>query len=161
MTIIYFKGHIACLQIVKKRYKELAMLHHPDRGGNTQTMQQINLEYEYIIKNQLFSFTSENEEKYYNEGNELRYPEIINQLLNLPGLIIELCGSWIWITGLTFPAKQQLKEIGCYFAPKKLAWYYRPPEYKSGKHKSLPMDKIRYKYGSTMIEGQRAEMQLS
>lgn len=34
---------------VKATFKKLAMLHHPDRGGNTETMQQINAEYSFAI----------------------------------------------------------------------------------------------------------------
>lgn len=36
---------------IKKAYKSLALLHHPDRGGNTERMQEINVAYEYLIKN--------------------------------------------------------------------------------------------------------------
>ena len=52
MNIKYFYN-CHTLEEVKRKYKELAMLHHPDRGGNTATMQEINLEYEEIQKEPL------------------------------------------------------------------------------------------------------------
>jgi hypothetical protein len=35
---------------VKSKFKELALQFHPDRGGNTSDMQQLNVEYQYINK---------------------------------------------------------------------------------------------------------------
>ena len=37
---------IRTLEALKKAYRELALLHHPDRGGDTATMQAINAEYD-------------------------------------------------------------------------------------------------------------------
>ena len=61
MNIKYFYD-CHSLEDVKRKYKELAMLHHPDRGGNTATMQEINNEYEEIQKNPLFDFAKQSEE---------------------------------------------------------------------------------------------------
>lgn len=33
---------------LKKEYKKLAMVYHPDRGGNTALMQELNLEYQQL-----------------------------------------------------------------------------------------------------------------
>jgi len=38
-------------QEVRQRYKELALKHHPDRGGDNAVMQEINLQYEAIMTN--------------------------------------------------------------------------------------------------------------
>jgi len=99
MNIKYFYN-CHSLEEVKRKYKELAMLHHPDRGGNTAIMQEINLEYEEIQKNPLFDFSNETEE---DQEEFIRYPEIINQIIGLDGLIIELIDNWIWISGNTYP----------------------------------------------------------
>ena len=53
MKTDFFKD-CTSLDEVKKLYKELALKHHPDRGGETATMQQINAEYESILKNPFF-----------------------------------------------------------------------------------------------------------
>ena len=161
MKLQFFKDFNQNLQTVKKRFKELAFLHHPDRGGNTATMQAVNGEYEYIIKNQLFTFANDYEKENYNEAYELRYPDIIIQLMQLPALEIELCGNWLWIGGVTYPVRKELSKIGCLFSPKKLMWYYRPEDFKHGKNKkTVDIDTIRHKYGSTPILEQEKRAQI-
>ena len=152
MQTQYFQN-CKTLEEVKRRYKELAMKHHPERGGETAIMQEINNEYETVMKNPLFSFTEQTEQ---DQQEYIKYPEIINQVIGLQGIIIELIGNWIWISGNTYPHKSQLKEIGFYFAPKKVMWYYRPPDYKSTNRSPKTIESIRKKYGSDVI-GSRAE----
>lgn len=36
--------------VLKQEYKRLAFIHHPDKGGSTEAMQNINLEYEQLAK---------------------------------------------------------------------------------------------------------------
>jgi hypothetical protein len=136
------------LEEVKRRYKELAMKHHPDRGGCTATMQDVNNEYENVMKNPFFSFSEQTEQE---QQEFIKYPEIIDQVIGLQGIIIELIGNWIWISGNTYPYKGQLKQIGFYFAPKKIMWYYRPPDYKSSNRSPKTIEYIRNKYGSDVI----------
>jgi hypothetical protein len=137
------------LEEVKKKYKELAMLHHPDKGGTTATMQEINLQYKNILKNPFFDLSDISEE----DKNEfIKYPDIIDKIIGLHGLKIELIGNWIWISGNTFIHKDILKKTGFFFAPKKVLWYYRPAEYKSTNTKPKSIDEIRNKYGSNIIE---------
>jgi preprotein translocase subunit Sec63 len=57
MKIDFFKN-CTSLDEVKKRYKELALKHHPDRGGDTATMQKINAEYESICKTRFLNLQS-------------------------------------------------------------------------------------------------------
>lgn len=69
--------------------------------------------------------------------------------LSLPNIKVELCGTWIWITGDTKPVKEQLKELGCKWAPKKKKWFWRKPtDKKFWKKGELDMDAIRMKHGS-------------
>jgi hypothetical protein len=145
------------LEEVKRRYKELAMQHHPDRGGDTATMQDINNEYESVIKNPFFSFSEQTEQE---QQEFIKYPEIIDQVIGLQGIIIELIGNWIWISGNTYPYKSQLKQIGFYFAPKKVMWYYRPPDYKSSNRSPKTIEYIRSKYGSDLIERKKEKFEL-
>jgi hypothetical protein len=148
MITEFFKN-CKSLEEVKKLYKELAFKHHPDRGGNTATMQQINLEYHSILKNPFFAFTEQSEE---DQREFIKYPEIINQIIVFQGIIIELIGNWIWISGNTYQYRCELKQIGFYFAPKKVMWYYRPSDYKSTNRTPKTIESIRNKYGSQTIE---------
>ena len=142
----------ACKTIVevKALYKQLAKQFHPDLGGDTATMQQINNEYTFacakILKGE--NLSSEEAEQQIKLSEE--YRKVIEQIINLPHIIIEVVGHWIWVTGSTYPVKERLKTAGLYFAPKKHAWYYRAEEYKTtGGKKTL--EEIRRKYGSETI----------
>ena len=155
MKLQFFYGFNSNLQTVKKRFKELAFMHHPDRGGLTVVMQRVNLEYEYIIKNKVFTFENDYEKDNFNEAYELKYPYIITQLMQLPAIEVELCGNWLWISGVTYPVRKELKNIGCLFSPKKVMWYYRPEDFKHGKSKkTMPIAEIRSKFGSTQVHAQ-------
>lgn len=156
MKTQYFSG-CRSLEEVKRRYKKLAMKHHPDRGGDTATMQDINNEYESVMKNPFFSFSEQSEQE---QQEFIKYPEIIDQVIGLQGIIIELIGNWIWISGNTYPYKNQLKLIGFYFAPKKIMWYYRPSDYKSSNRNPKTIEYIRSKYGTDVIELKNQKFEL-
>jgi hypothetical protein len=68
------------------------------------------------------------------------------------GLIIEIIGDWIWCSGLIYPYRKQLREIGFLFAPNKVMWFYRPAEYKSLNRKPLNIETIRSMYGTNKID---------
>ena len=60
MTYKFFIPTPNTLDELKAMYRKLAMMHHPDRGGNTATMQQINAEHDNIfevLKSQQFQST--------------------------------------------------------------------------------------------------------
>lgn len=147
MKTTYFNG-CALLDEVKARYKKLALQHHPDRGGDKRTMQEINLEYEYIKKNPFFKFSQAKEEA---QQDFIEFPEIINQIISFEGIVIEMCSNWIWLSGQTFRYSKQLKKIGFLFAGEKKLWYWRPHDYKSANRKPRSMDYIRDKYGSDIL----------
>lgn len=54
MELKHFKG-CKSLDEVKIKYRVLSKRHHPDKGGNPATMQEINAEHDYIKKNGLSS----------------------------------------------------------------------------------------------------------
>jgi hypothetical protein len=135
---------------VKAHYKKLAKENHPDRGGDTATMQAINSEYAYacahIYKKAGMSDEQADEEMKMSEA----YREAIEKIINLPGITIEVVGHWIWVTGNTKAVKDELKAAQFFFASKKVAWYFRAEAYKvKGGKKSL--DEIRAKYGSQVV----------
>lgn len=136
---------------VKALYKQLAKQHHPDCGGDTTIMQQINEEYDKacILVLRESSTSEEDFEKEMKVSEE--YRQVIGRIINLPGVVIELVGQWIWVTGNTYPVKDQLKEAGLFFASKKAAWYYRSEEYK-GRGTDKNLDEIKAKYGSERVD---------
>ena len=148
--MIYFK-ECKTIEEVKATYKKLAKQYHPDLGGDTATMQAINREYAYacahIAKGEGLSDEEADQQVKFSE----QYRKVIEKIINLPGIVVELVGGWIWVTGNTFPIRKHLKEAGLFFAHKKIAWYFRSDEYKTrGGKKSLA--EIKRKYGSETIK---------
>lgn len=145
-----FFENCTTLNEVKAIYKKLAKENHPDLGGDTIIMQQINNEYAYACARVAREGNLTSEEA----DNEMHlselYREAIEKIIHLPGIIIEVVGHWIWVTGNTKPVKEELKAAHFYFASKKVAWYFRADEYKTRGGKRT-LDEIRARYGSERI----------
>lgn len=143
------------LDELKKAYKALAMKHHPDVGGDTSTMQQINAAYEARfedLKRQQNTRAAEDASGQAKATSESAadFIAIINALLHLDGLEIELCGRWLWIGGDTRKHKEALKAAGCRWSSTKKLWSWHFAEDGSKWHRGrYSMDQIRHKYGST------------
>ena len=147
----YFKD-CTTIDQVKAKYKELAKQHHPDRGGDTATMQAINAAYSIaVIQIARGEKRTESEINDILRDNEL-YRAAIDAVINLEGINIELVGARIWITGNTKEHRQALKDAKYFWASKKLAWYFRTAEYKCSSTKGKDLDEIRAKYGSKTVK---------
>lgn len=147
----YFK-ECNTIDEVKARYRDLAKLHHPDRGGSTATMQAINAAYSIAVIQ-----IARGENRTESEINDIltdneKYRAAIDAIINLIGINIELVGAWIWVTGNTKEHRQTLKDAGYFWASKKLAWYFRGSEYKCSSRKGKCLDEIREKYGSQTVK---------
>jgi hypothetical protein len=134
---------------IKKAYRVACLKFHPDRNpAGAQMMVAINAAYETlkVLGDVLEDQANFEETNYAEELNE-----VLNSLLTLEGLILEVCGNWIWISGDSKPHKKALGKDGlkCFWSNPKKMWYYRPAEYKSSSRKSTGMDDIRAKYGSS------------
>jgi curved DNA-binding protein CbpA len=163
----FFDG-IDDLKTLRSVYRKLVMQYHPDKhpDANEKKIRELNeimslLNSEYERLSEIFirqgKFESKNEhptdeEKKTEQDLSVVYKEVLNRLVKYSLIQIELVGNWIWISGNTYPIRNELKVSGFMFAPVKKMWYWRPEEYKSyGKHESTNMDKIRRKYGSETI----------
>lgn len=156
---MYF-NNCKTIEALKREYKRLAYIHHPDRGGDTETMQAINAEYDRAfarLRNVHESTRSDAQPGDTYESAEAsteapeEYREIIERLLHLDGVELELCGRWIWITGSTYQHRESLKAAGCKWASKKRCWYWHPSDAATRSRRSTPMDKIRERYGSESL----------
>lgn len=153
------KYFAACttLEELKKEYRRLAMIHHPDHGGDTATMQAINGEYSEAFARLKNQHNAAADEAHQTTETPEEFIAIISQLLRFPSLIVELCGSWLWITGETYGIKDQLKAAGCRWSSSKKAWYWHHPEEGHRWHKgTATMSDIRTKYGSQTYKGRNA-----
>jgi len=136
----------ANLEELKKLFKKLALKFHPDKGGDKEKMQQLNAEYEFLLKSGRFGKAEDIE-------FNLIFPDLIEKLLRLDGLTIEVVGQWLWVSGETRKHRKILKELGFFYAPKKQMWYFRNPENKKIFFRSepMPMHLIRSIYGSYTV----------
>ena len=155
----YFKGFETVAEI-KAEYRRLAREWHPDLGGSTEVMQEINNQYEKALKGcngQTVQGSDGKEHTYkWNEETERKLMEVIDKLLSLKmeNTDITLIGIWIWITGETKPYKNHLKEMGCKWHAVRGCWYFKPYE---GRHwgSNASLEDLAKTYGSTDVENLR------
>ena len=99
---------------IKKKFRELAMQHHPDLGGDNETMRIILEQYHEALAgvDGQSSFDEQGTEHtyHYNEANEAAIAEKIQQLLSLrmKNVEVALVGTWIWVSGDTKPHSKKL-----------------------------------------------------
>ena len=151
----YFEN-IENLEGLRKEYHRLAFINHPDKGGKTATMQIINDLYEKLSRKLISedaNFTEGRKEWEMQTSEELR--ERLNRIIRLPGIMIELIGSWIWISGNTFSVRDTLKEEGYKFSHPKGSWYWHKGDYFKKSGVLLSMEEMRELWGAekTKSEG--------
>lgn len=157
----YFKN-INTLKELRKQYKELLKTFHPDNAnGSTKATQEINAEYDTlfkVLKNRHEKQTSTSDKEtdfntaYWNYEEDKALREILQKVVHLANITIEICGSWIWISGNTYQHKAELKEIGFRWASQKKQWYWHSEAFRKRGKKPLSMDDIRNYYGSTEVK---------
>lgn len=148
------------LDELKREYRRLSKIHHPDLGGDLETMKAVNNAYEAafeMLKNQQNAKAKADptgKTKYTTETPE-EFRKVVETLLKLD-LIVELCGSWLWISGDTKPHREKLKSVGCRWSSSKKMWYWRHQEdgcsWSKGKK---TMGQIRSKYGSQTFQASK------
>lgn len=152
----YFSG-CATVDDIKRRYRDLAKQYHPDRNPATRDecndiMIAINAEYERLIK---LTYRNEAGDKYSAaaEAAHLDIAAVLDDLVNMSGVDIEVCGTWIWIGGLTLPHKDRLAALGFRWSRGKSKWYRAVEGFTSGKRRGFyNMDQIRKKHGTVSVK---------
>lgn len=146
---------------VKKHYRTLAMQMHPDRGGDTASMQELNRQYQNALSacHGQTSIGSDKEEHtyYYNQEREQEIIDFIDRLLRSNALKSDnvecmIIGRWVWITGDTKPVKDTLKELECRWHSKRQAWYWHKQTYRTQFNKSVSLDDLANYYGYSRVE---------
>ena len=126
----------------KKIYKKLARKLHPDVGGSTIAFKILNEVYNHILEHGI----NTNEDTAF----DLELEKVISKILHYENIIIEVVGSWIWLSGETRAIKEVLKELKFKWASKKKQWYYGEMKGRNPKQKS--MDDIKAKYGCQTVK---------
>jgi hypothetical protein len=142
-------------ELIKQAYRIACSKYHPDRNpAGLEMMKLVNGAYaalEDFINGGQFDKSVKKEHEAGSENYGQAINDALNKIITL-GLEIEICGSWIWVSGNTKPFKDILKEAGFKWAPKKEMWHFRPDDYKSFNRGTWDMDKIRMKHGSQIIK---------
>ena len=145
----YFAG-IYTLDALKAEYKRLVKENHPDLGGDEATMKAINNQYADAVEYIKLHGEQAEQAKAAREVPE-EFMRAVSALVMCPGLIVELVGSWIWVTGNTYDNRETLKAAGYRFASKKRAWYWHTPEDGVSRGGKKSLEEIKDKYGATRI----------
>lgn len=149
---------------LKKAYKAAARKAHPDMGGTTEEMQRVNAAYEAACKRiertgERFADdaqeSAESAARYTESAADMaKYAEILQKLFAVPGIEIELVGSWLWVSGDTFTHKDAIKAAGMRWSSKHKKWYWHAAEDTCKRaRKSDTFEDIKSRHGSEVIRG--------
>jgi hypothetical protein len=144
---------------IKAAYKKMILKYHPDRNpAGLEMSKSINVAFQTLRNYDGLSAPVGGAKVNINLSEEIE--AAIKSVINLSGVVVELCGTWIWLSGNTKEHKEAIKEAGYKWSPKKTMWHWSPSEDKRKRRtKSLDMDNIRNKYGSTVITAKATHYQ--
>ncbi len=135
---------------IKMAYRKASAKYHPDRNpAGLEMMKLVNSAWQALSDYVVGSIQPDSDGEALDLGEEMN--AALNAIIAL-GLTIEVCGSWIWVSGETREHKELLKEAGYRWAPKKLMWHWRPAESKSWSRGKFTMDDIRLRHGSVNVK---------
>ena len=153
---------VTSLDDLKLQYKKLAFKNHPDRGGDTETMQEINSEYEQLLNR----FINEASKDQYQDSSESgrgfwssrsehsevekKVKQAIDAIINFSGIEIEIIGVWVWVSGDTKPYKEELKKAGFVWNRVQSKWVFIGK--KSNGRGKMTLDQMREKHGSQTVQ---------
>lgn len=146
---MYF-DHITTMDGLRAEYRRLIKINHPDAGGDENVMKAINLAYENAVE-----YIRRHGEKAEADKAAADVPAefmaAVSAVIACPGLIVEIVGSWLWVTGDTYRNRDRLKAAGYRWAAKKSAWYWHPADQAVGRMSRMSLDEIRDKYGARRV----------
>lgn len=138
------------LNDLKAKYRKLAMENHPDMGGDVETMQKINAEHDVVFERLQNAWNAENPDKKSTETPK-EFRDVLSKLFRIHGIVIELCGCWLWISGETRKVADELKAAGCRWSANKKMWYWRHAQDRKWHRGYYTMNEIRSVYGSSVL----------
>jgi hypothetical protein len=130
---------------IKLAYRKACSKYHPDRNAaGLEMMKLVNAAWQALSD--------------YMPGNEVEEATDLGDELNAAlnaihglGLVIEICGSWLWVSGDTRQHKEVLKSAGYRWAPVKKMWSFCGGARRTSRGK-FSMDDIRLRHGSQSVK---------
>jgi hypothetical protein len=163
MTNKNFFNNINTIQDLKKEYRRLSLIYHPDIpvSGNESMMKDLNNAYEELfnmLKNDLNTKNEkENPSKYSSyEEHAGMYMEIISMLIKYK-IEIEIVGTWLWVDKkwiVTPELEEILEKLEFKYSSFRKKYYIAGIQNISGnKRYKLPWNKIIELNGNEIIKG--------
>lgn len=158
LFMLQFFQYCKTKQEAKAEFRRLAKIYHPDtETGSNETMVQIINQYEQVMKRLEYAKDTENQRS--NETDEQfkarlskEMQEVLVNVSHLP-IEIEVIGSWIWVSGNTYPYRSYLTANNFNWCPKKRMFSWTLTRRKKYKAEPQDMEKIRERYGSQRVNG--------
>ena len=137
----------------KALYHELVKKHHSDNGGNDGIMAEINDEFTRWWKEFKNIHTAADGNTYTKETSEdiTQFMDILDKLSRHQNLKVDICGSWLWISGMTYQIKDSLAAYGCHWSRGKKKWFWAADVLKKEGKGHLSEAEITRKYGRKSV----------
>ena len=155
---------------LRAEYKKLLIKYHPDNHieeDTTSIVQEINSEYDILFKrlknrfekSKEYDSASERTRQTYDFEKDEKIRETLQRLVKYASkeILIEVCGTWIWVSGNTKPIKEELKKLNLHYAKNKKAWYIHFDDYYRYSKSGVSLSYIRDKYGSVVVQISKEE----
>lgn len=131
------------IQELKRVYKKLAKKYHPDLGGSEEDFKKLNSFYQELLSKNQYDFKI-----------DLEIENVISEILHFD-LLIEIVGSWIWISGDSKPHKEDLKKANFKWHSKRKKWYWTNQEKRRATHSKEDFETIKEKYGCKVVKSNK------
>ena len=161
-------NEIKDLNSLRSTYKKFLIKYNPDNNAEDTTadMQEINAEYALMferLKNgfehsEHYDRATDRQKQNYSWEKDKQIREMIIALSRLEGLIIEICGVWIYVRGNTKQHRQELRALGLTWNRQKECWIIHFDDYYRHGQQSMSMNYIREKYGSVFVKSAEKAM---
>ena len=155
------------INTLRSAFKKLLIKFHPDNNkeDTTAQMQEINSEYDKLFERLKHSYEhsdsykeqTDRQKQAYDWSKDKKIRDIITALSKFAGLEIEICGTWVYVRGNTYPYRKELKALGLSFNKHKGCWIIHFDDYYRYHKNPVSMSYIRDKYGSVIINTEAKE----
>lgn len=142
---------------VVKAYRLKAKEYHPDLGGDLELMKVVNIAFE-VLEAINFQWPIQDGEQARNTTPLTEtLTSLWNEIKHYRGIQGEVIGTWLWVSGDTYPIREYLKALGFRFSHFKRAWYYHEGAYWKRSKNNFDMNDLRAMWGSEDLESEEAE----
>ena len=131
------------IEELKRVYKKLAKKYHPDLGGSEEDFKKLNSFYQELLSKNQFDFNI-----------DLEIENVISEILHFD-LLVEIVGSWIWISGDTKPVKEDLKKANFKWNNKRKKWYWTNQEKRRRSNSKEDFETLKDKYGCKVVKNKQ------